>query len=164
MTTLMLWSFELLTAVAPGLVAVGRGLVAVARGLWPMTTMRSLWPVVLVDAQPTRPKTHRLDRLFLYNCDCWHYPVANGSVSTWRSGALVQLAPTNLCVEDFALESKRAHVLHCLQHVISAQTEQVGELADDHSSRKAPRRQNAASCLHNIASFFAVTIWIEPQA
>ena len=58
MTTLMLWSFELLTAVAPSLVAMGRGLVAVARGLWPMTTMRSLWPVVLVDAQPTRPKAH----------------------------------------------------------------------------------------------------------
>ena len=66
MTTLMQRSFELLTAVAPGLVAVARSLVAVARGLWPMTTLRSLWPVVLVDAQPTRPKTHRLDSFFLY--------------------------------------------------------------------------------------------------
>ena len=41
-------------------------------GLWPMKTqafdpspkVRGLWPVVLVDA--TRPKTHRLDKLFLY--------------------------------------------------------------------------------------------------
>ena len=66
MTTLMLRSFELLMAVAPGLVAVARGLVAVARGLWPMTTLMGLWPVVLVETQATRPKTHRLDRFFLY--------------------------------------------------------------------------------------------------
>ena len=67
MTTLMLRSFELLMAVAPGLVAVARGLVAVARGLWPMTTLRSLWPVVLVETQTMRPETHRLDRFLLYN-------------------------------------------------------------------------------------------------
>ena len=66
MTTLMLWSFELLTAVAPGLVAVARGLVAVVQGLWPMATLRGLWPVVLVETQPTRPKTHTLDRFLLY--------------------------------------------------------------------------------------------------
>ena len=52
MTTLMLRSFSLL--------------VAVARGLWPMTTLRGLWPVVLVETQATRPKTHRLDSLFLH--------------------------------------------------------------------------------------------------
>ena len=59
---------------------------AVARGLWPMIALRSLWlgalrglwPMVLVEArklwglwpklppQTTRPKTHRLDKLFLY--------------------------------------------------------------------------------------------------
>ena len=90
--------------------------------------------------------------------------MANGSVSKCRSGILVLLALTALCEEDFALESKLAQVLHCLQHVISAQTKQAHEMADDHSSRNAPRRQNAASCLHNIASFFTVAIWIEPQA
>ena len=61
MTTLMLRSFELLVAVAQGQVAVARGLVAVAGGLWPMTTLRRLWPVVLVQTHATRPETHRLD-------------------------------------------------------------------------------------------------------
>ena len=88
----------------------------------------------------------------------------NGSVSPWHSVGLVQLAPINLCVEVFALASKPAHGLQCLIHVITCQTEQVGELADDHFSRMAPRRQNAASCLHNIASYFAVTSAIEAQA
>ena len=47
MTTLMLRSFSLL-------------------GLWPMTTLRGLWPVVLVETQATQPKTHRLDSLLLH--------------------------------------------------------------------------------------------------
>ena len=73
MTTLMLRSFSLLAAVArrlwPMTTLMLRSfslLVAVARGLWPMTTLRGLWPAVLVETQATRPKTHRLDRLFLY--------------------------------------------------------------------------------------------------
>ena len=60
LTTLMLRSFQLVVAVA-------QGLVAVAQGVWPMTTLRGLWPVVLVETQATRPKTHRLDRFLLYN-------------------------------------------------------------------------------------------------
>ena len=56
----MLRSFQLVVAVA-------QGLVAVAQGVWPMTTLRGLWPVVLVETQATRPKTHRLDRFLLYN-------------------------------------------------------------------------------------------------
>ena len=47
MTTLMLRSFSLL-------------------GLWPMTSLRGLWPVVLVETQATQPKTHRLDSLLLH--------------------------------------------------------------------------------------------------
>ena len=47
------------------MVAVAGGLVAVAQSVWSMTTLRGLWPVVLVETQTTRPKTHRLDSLFL---------------------------------------------------------------------------------------------------
>ena len=48
------------------MVAVARGLVAVAQSVWSMTTLRGLWPVVLVETQTTRPKTHRLDTFLLY--------------------------------------------------------------------------------------------------
>ena len=61
MMTLMLRSFSLL--------------VAVARGLWPMTTLRGLWPAVLVETHATRPKTHRLDKDFLYKAGLLELPV-----------------------------------------------------------------------------------------
>ena len=68
MTTLTLRCLQLLEAVARGLWPMTTLMLRSFSllGPWPMTTLRGLWPVVLVETQATQPKTHRLDSLLLH--------------------------------------------------------------------------------------------------
>ena len=55
----------------------------------------------------------------------------------------VQLHMFNVCVEVFALVSKRAHGIHCFLDIIGSQIEQLDEVLEDDSSRRASMSQNA---------------------